>query len=306
MSQSLYELTTHIHVHCGGRILIDRTPDLCTTGGDPAYVCADCEEVQVAMTAGVMCVCGKEAYGRRCMHRGFLDEFPQLKNWSMGQEEGREILTVDRAVWHDTIGQIERPEVPVKRQGKNPPAATYTPKELADLDVTERSRYPKHWSVEDIREYHRCFLIINAQRKGQEARLRHFRDWPSGHIPSTEPILWSLQPHICKRCQCRMLRSEKNQGMSPGGNPIWMCSGCGYRNWSMGGQECYCGWTMHDDRGRGGIFICKSYDEIMSNSLWSKAVESLGMSPGKPYNNRKIGVVPYYLVRALERQETGQ
>lgn len=66
---------------------------------------------------------------------------------------------------------------------------------------------------------------------------------------------WEVVDHICRICSGRILKCATNQGMSPGGNPLWRCADCGHSTWGIGVDcICWCGFTMRSQDHQ--VYMC--------------------------------------------------
>jgi hypothetical protein len=304
-------LTNHIHRYCGGRILMDKSPDTFTPGGNPYFVCADCEASTVEMAGhAALCMCGDERLRSHCIHREFAQQIPALAQYMREESTQAEIRVIRVELWQELVGSLPRPAAPEPAPKKNPPLKDklgnyMKPEDAGWADATERSRYPDHWDSKMIRTYHNTFAEAQHARKLAVAQRDNHFEWPQ-HLVRANPVLWKLDEHLCQYCDHRILQGVANVGMTPGGNGIHYCSGCGRSSWKMGGQDlCYCGWRLHEKgdagRGSGMSFVCMPYTKMKERPEWLQAAFLIGQDPLKPYNHRKIGIVPYQVARHLEK-----
>lgn len=99
---------------------------------------------------------------------------------------------------------------------------------------------------------------------------------------------WSIQDHICMTCGGRILRCEKGTGMSPGGNPLFMCSDCGKASWGFSPEDaglCWCGYK-HKNQSLS-AYRCLAFSVLEKDPGLKPLFEACGCLPGR----QEIGIV---------------
>ena len=81
-----FMLIDHLCRNCGGRMLTMTSGGGPTGGGNPIFICADCEQGSAAMGPEVQCWCGFHFKGQdhmqgqyQCVPFSILKEYPQLR-----------------------------------------------------------------------------------------------------------------------------------------------------------------------------------------------------------------------------------
>jgi hypothetical protein len=73
---------------------------------------------------------------------------------------------------------------------------------------------------------------------------------------------WYIEDHVCRFCAGgRILKCASNQGMSPGGNPLYKCSDCGKTVFGMDCSNlCWCGQAFKNQFDN--AYTCLSFKAI--------------------------------------------
>lgn len=77
-------LEDHVCRSCGGRILRSASGAGPTPGGNPVFMCSDCEKATSAMGPDALCWCGfshrrmHPATAYKCLHTSLVNDYPRL------------------------------------------------------------------------------------------------------------------------------------------------------------------------------------------------------------------------------------
>lgn len=116
--QRRYELTDHLCVNCGGRILQDVTPGIATGGGNPLFRCADCGHSGSGTGPQALCWCGFQPRGQlgvppayTCLPLSAAKENPRLVHafLSCGCNPDSKKAEVGIVTW-DALRRAEAPD----------------------------------------------------------------------------------------------------------------------------------------------------------------------------------------------------
>jgi len=119
-------------------------------------------------------------------------------------------------------------------------------------------------------------------------------------------VTWVVEPHMCRHCQGRVLRSVAGAGMTGGGNPLYSCSRCGKGGASMGCSICWCSHEWYASPGHS-AFACIPYSAIATYPELVQALAMNGVTVNllengqvKPGDQDRIGVVAYAVWKHLQ------
>lgn len=91
-------------------------------------------------------------------------------------------------------------------------------------------------------------------------------------------IHWVKADHLCRSCGGRVLRSVANVGMTPGGNPLYMCADCGAGGAHMGPDHvCWCGFATKGNNA--GSYMCLPFSRLKEEPWLEAAFRECGCDP---------------------------
>ena len=106
--------------------------------------------------------------------------------------------------------------------------------------------------------------------------------------PSNKSFSWTLENHLCRFCGGRILKKASETGMTPGGNPIFMCSDCERLTCGMSCEElCWCGFSQKAQNIN--PYLCLSFDLLESTPKLISAFKNCGCDPERATS--KVGIV---------------
>ena len=89
---------------------------------------------------------------------------------------------------------------------------------------------------------------------------------------------WILEYHLCKKCGGRILRCVTGNGVTPGGNPVFMCADCQTAMVDMGPEcLCWCGFSHRRQDLNG--YRCVPYSILEDRPELEKAFRACGCDP---------------------------
>lgn len=103
---------------------------------------------------------------------------------------------------------------------------------------------------------------------------------------SKTEIYWALEPHLCRGCGGRVLRCVKGQGMTPGGNPVYLCADCGKSTSGMGPDVlCWCGFSHRGQHAT--AYRCLPFTAVAERPELERAFKACGFDPSRG----EVGIV---------------
>lgn len=120
--------------------------------------------------------------------------------------------------------------------------------------------------------------------------MRAKRTQPADIAKPPQKTLYSLCDHVCRNCSGgRILRQETNRGMTPGGNPIYVCANCGATSCHMGPDEiCWCGLEMRGNHGDH-PYNCLPYSILEEHPEYLECFLACGCDPKR--GGTQVGIV---------------
>lgn len=109
---------------------------------------------------------------------------------------------------------------------------------------------------------------------------------------------WILEDHVCRHCGGRILRCATNQGMTPGGNPLYTCADCGATTSSMGPRGlCWCGYSHRGQQD--GSYMCLPFSILETKPYLRNAFAACGSNPDR---GAQVGILTVDSYRRAEEQ----
>jgi hypothetical protein len=115
---------------------------------------------------------------------------------------------------------------------------------------------------------------------------------------------WAIEDHLCKSCGGRILRCVTGNGMSPGGNPTFMCADCGKAAWGMGvgdSELCWC--SFNHRRNKEGFYTCLPFAIIEARPLVKQKLINAFRNCGCEPDKGGVGIVLTETYRDILEEE---
>ena len=123
-------------------------------------------------------------------------------------------------------------------------------------------------------------MLLNAVRL-----IAVFGNFDGSDMRNKNPKLYRLEDHLCRHCGGRVLRCVSGSGVTPGGNPVFMCADCGKSSCGLGpGGLCWCGFTHRHNHET--PYMCLPFE---GNEKYRRQFQDCGCDPDN--GKAQIGIV---------------
>jgi len=107
-------------------------------------------------------------------------------------------------------------------------------------------------------------------------------------MTKTNSFSWTLEDHLCRFCGGRILKKASSSGMTPGGNPIFICADCERLTCGITCEElCWCGFKQKSQSLT--PYLCLSFRVLKKIPKLLSAFRNCGYDPERGLS--KVGIV---------------